>query len=125
MSRLLIDSSGWVEFFAAGKKSKEYRRYILSPQEIITPSLLLYEVYKKFARERSEAEGIFAIIQIQSRSAYIIPLDESLAIHAADISIKWRLAMADAIIYATTLKEGATLITSDHHFEGLDNVTLI
>lgn len=114
-----------MEFFAAGKKSKEYRKYILSQQEIIAPSLLIYEIYKKFARERSEAEGIFAITQIQSRCRSIIPLDEGLAIQAADISIKWKLAMADAIIYATALKETATLVTSDHHFEGLDNVTLI
>jgi predicted nucleic acid-binding protein len=33
--------------------------------------------------------------------------------------------MTDAIIYATAQRNGATLITGDHHFEGLPDVVMV
>lgn len=41
----LIDSSGWIEFFADGALSKEYSIYIKEQNQIITPTLVVYEVY--------------------------------------------------------------------------------
>jgi predicted nucleic acid-binding protein len=38
---------------------------------------------------------------------------------AADFSCEFKLAMADAIIYATARQHLATLASSDAHFEGL------
>lgn len=57
--------------------------------------------------------------------AQVVPLDESLAIEAADLSLAHGLAMADAIVYATALRQGATLVTSDADFDGLADVVLI
>lgn len=52
-------------------------------------------------------------------------MDDSLALEAADISLRQGLAMADSIIYATAIRHGARLITSDSDFKGLDNVLVI
>ena len=125
MNSYVIDSSGWLEFFSGSAKAKVYRKYILSHQSLITPTLILYEVYKKIVREKSASEGILAVTQIQAQSKHVVPLNEKLSLFAADVSLKWKLAMADSIIYATTLQEDATLVTSDHHFEGLKQVILI
>lgn len=125
MSGYVIDSSGWLEYFIGGKLCKNYFKYINSTESIWTPSLVVYEVYKKIAREKSEAEGILVITHIETQSKEIIPLDDHLALFAADVSIKHKLAMADAIIYATTLQQEATLVTSDKHFRELENVILI
>jgi len=57
--------------------------------------------------------------------ARLVPIDERLALLAARISLDRRLAMADAMIYATALVAGAHLITSDSHFQGLAEVTVI
>jgi predicted nucleic acid-binding protein len=37
----------------------------------------------------------------------------------AEISLKHTLPMADAIVYATAMKEGYSVVTSDPHFKGL------
>ena len=125
MSGFVIDSSGWLEYFVAGKKAKTYLKYIQSDKPLWTPSLVLYEVYKKITKEKSETEGLLAITQISGQSEAIIPLDEKLALFAADISLRFGLAMADAMIYATALTQEATLVTSDHHFKNLEQVILI
>jgi predicted nucleic acid-binding protein len=41
------------------------------------------------------------------------------ALPAAELSIRYKLATADAIIYATAEAHGADLLTCDRHFEGL------
>ena len=57
--------------------------------------------------------------------ARVVPLDERLAVLAARISLDRRLAMPDAMIYATALAAGAQLVTSDTHFQGFGGVTVI
>ena len=54
-----------------------------------------------------------------------MPVDESLALEAADLSLARGLAMADAIIYATAQRHGAKLVTADTDFEGLENAIVI
>ena len=90
---------------------------------INSPIKLLYEVYKKLLSVRgSSAADRFLSAALRSR---VVPIDEQLALRAARISLDRRLAMADAMIYATTLATGARLITSDTHFQGLAEVTFI
>lgn len=122
---LVIDSSGWLEYFVAGKQAKSYLKHIHSGKPIFTPALVIYEVYKKIAKEKNQTEALLAVTQIEGQSKAIVPLDERLALFAADISLRWKLAMADAIIYATALQEKAVLVTGDRHFEKLEDVILI
>ncbi|MEI6398714.1 MAG: PIN domain-containing protein [Pseudomonadota bacterium] len=49
-------------------------------------------------------------------------LTESLALLASELSQKYKLSFADAIIYATAQQEKVDLITADEHFENLPNV---
>ena len=57
--------------------------------------------------------------------ARVVPVDVSLALEAADLALTHRLAMADALIYATARHHRALLITADADFEGLAGVELI
>jgi len=86
-------------------------------------SIQLYEVYKVVRRDLSEERAIEAVAAMHR--AEVIPLDESLAIEAADLSLAHGLAMADSVVYATALRHGATLITGDADFEGLPRAVLI
>lgn len=47
---------------------------------------------------------------------------EGIALSAAEISFKHTLPMADAIAYATAVKENCPVVTSAPHFRGLENV---
>ena len=43
---IVVDSSGWIEFFTDGPKAGVYARYLQEPEEIFTPAVVVYEVYK-------------------------------------------------------------------------------
>ena len=120
---IIIDSSGWIEYFTDGPLSAEYAKYLKDFTKIVTPTIVLYEVYKKVRKERTEEDALLAV-SLLSRTS-IVPLRESTSLLAADLSLKHSLPMADAIVYATALEENCKVITSDMHFKGLVNVTLI
>jgi toxin FitB len=119
----LIDSCGWIEYFTNGPLADEYWKFLKDPSKIITPTIVLYEVYKMIRRERTEEDALFAISAM--KKTHIIQLTESIALSAADMSLKHALPMADAIVYATAMEEGGKVVTSDAHFKNLDNVVFI
>jgi len=119
----LVDSSGWLEFFTDGPLAGQYFHYLEKLQEVVVPTLVIYEVYKKIKKERSEEEALLAVAHMGR--ARIIGLDDTLAISAAEVSLKHKLALADAIVYATALQENAKLITSDVHFSQLSDVIFL
>ena len=88
--------------------------------EVLTPTIVLYEVYKLVKRERSEEEALVAISAMQRTR--IVPLSEVIALTAADLALEHGLAMADAIVYATARTENIQVVTSDADFEGLPEV---
>jgi predicted nucleic acid-binding protein len=119
----LIDSSGWIEWFSEGPQSATYAKYLRDPSQIVTPTVVIYEVYKKIKRERTEEEALLAVSLMKKTT--IVPLEESIALLAADLSLKFSLPMADAMVYATAIEKNAQLITGDAHFNNLEKVTLI
>lgn len=120
---ILVDSWGWIEFFTDGPLSENYFGYLKESKNIITPTVILYEVYKKIKKERTEEEALIAIAQMSKTK--IVPLNENIALSAADYSLKYSLPMAEAIVYATSTLENARLVTSDKHFENLPFVIFI
>lgn len=122
----IIDSSGWIEYFSNGKLANKYSKYIekIEPDKYFTPSLIIFEVYKKIRSNYSEEEAIKAIVHIQANTT-IVDIDPKIAVESADISIKEKLSLADSIIYCTSLIKNAQIITSDKHFKGKKNVIYI
>jgi len=74
-------------------------------------------------RDLSEERAVEAVSAL--RRATIVPLDASLALEAADISLELGLAMADSIVYATSRRHDATLVTGDADFQGLAGTVVI
>jgi toxin FitB len=83
----------------------------------------VYEVYKVIRRDLSEERAVEAVSAL--RRATIAPVDESLALEAADLSLSHGLAMADSFVYATARRFGATLVTGDTDFDGLSDTVVI
>ncbi len=83
----------------------------------------IYEVYKVIRRDLSEERALEAVAAL--RRATIAPVDESLALEAADLSLAQGLAMADSLVYATARRHGATLVTADADFQGLPNAVIV
>ncbi len=120
---IIMDSYGWIEYFAGGPLSDKYQKYLADPKNIITPVIVVYEVYKKIKRERGEKAALETLTHITRTN--IVPLDETLAVKATDISLDFRLPMADAIVYASGVIKNCKIVTSDPHFKGLPKVIFI
>ena len=122
---ILIDSCGWIEYFGEGPLADQYAAVIekTDKDEMVTPTIVLYEVYKKIKCTRGEEKALEAYAQISLTR--IIALTSSLSVKAADISIKNGIAMADSIVVATANDCGAQILTSDKHFKTINGVKFI
>jgi len=121
--RLLVDSSGWIEYFSSGPLAERYGSYLTRPAQLITPTVVVYEVYKKIKRERGEELALRATARLTATE--VIPLTESIALLAADVSLQYGLAMADAIVYATARDQDAQVLTSDADLKDLPGVVYL
>ncbi len=62
---IVVDSSGWVQFFADGPQADIYARYLRYPEKVVTPTVVVYEVYKKIKRERGEETAKLCVAQME------------------------------------------------------------
>ena len=120
---IVVDSSGWLEFLTDGPLADVYAGRLRKPDSVITPTIILYEVYKHAKRLRGEEGALDGVAAMQKTR--IVPLNDELALIAADLSIEHKLPMADAIILATARLYEAEVVTSDADFEGVPGVTYI
>ncbi len=116
----VVDSSAWLEYFAAGPNAVFFSMPIENTNDLIVPTLCLYEVFKRITQQRSENEALQAVAVMQQ--ARIADLDPPIALSAARISIDHQLPMADSVILATARMSSAVLWTQDSHFEKMPNV---
>ncbi|HWY27125.1 MAG TPA: type II toxin-antitoxin system VapC family toxin [Candidatus Angelobacter sp.] len=120
---LVVDSSGWIEYFGDGAKAGDFEPYLHRQDFLLVPTIVLYEVCKKLSRERGKT--IADRFVSQAFRCVVVALDEEIALVAASLSLEHRLSMADAIIYATAQTHAAQLVTGDSAFQGLPGVTIL
>ena len=120
---VVIDSSGWLEYITGDTKADLFAPYFESDARILVPVVVLYEVRKVLLR--SFPETMADVFQSNALRHEVINIDEYIAMSAATLSLRYNLAMADALICATAQQYGARLITSDAHFNGVPGVTLL
>jgi predicted nucleic acid-binding protein len=121
--KVLLDSSGWIDFFTGGPLAERYASYLSPRYQLITPTIVLYEVYKKIKRERGEETALLFAGRLSATQ--VIPLTDSIAFLAADLNLRHSLAMADAIVYATAKDQEAEVITSDSDLKDLPGVVYV
>ena len=122
---ICIDSNGWIERFADGPKSFQYNKVIdgIESEDIITPVVILYEVYTKIKKIRGEEDALEAVAALSQ--TFVVTVDRTIALEAADYSLEHDLHMADALVYASARHYSAQLYTSDSDLKGLIGVTFI
>jgi toxin FitB len=120
---VVVDSSGWIEFFTDGPKADAYARYLKNSEKVVTPAVVIYEVYKKIKRERGEEMAKLCVAQMEKTRG--VPIDQSLALRAADLSLEFSLPMADSLVLAAARVLGVELITSDTDFKNIPGVRVL
>jgi predicted nucleic acid-binding protein len=123
---VLIDSCAWIEYFGDLPLAEKYAVYIekADKKKYVTPSIVLYEVYKKIKKDVSEEKALEAVAYILAYTS-VHYLTEKTAIEAAEASLEQGLPMADAIILATARLHNAKIITGDEHFRGMQEAEFI
>ncbi len=119
----VVDSSAWIEWLIDTKTGAIVEGELPKREDWVVPTIVQMEVVKWLARERGSGE-IEHFLGFTQR-CIVVPLDTRLALSAAELSARHKLAAADAIIYATALEYDADLLTCDAHFEGLERVVLV
>lgn len=119
----LVDSSGWLEFFADGKNADFFADPITKTDELLVSTINLYEVFKRILQQRNQDDALQAVAVM--RQGIVINVDETLALQAAKFGQSLKLPLADSIIFATAQAGGATLWTQDADFKSLEGVRYI
>ncbi|MBK9007072.1 MAG: type II toxin-antitoxin system VapC family toxin [Anaerolineae bacterium] len=119
----VVDSSGWLEYFAEGKNAIFFSRAIQSVEELIVPTVCIYEVFRRMLVLRGKEDALQAVGVMSFGK--IVELDRQTALNAANLANDTKLAMADSIILATARANDAILWTQDEHFKDLDGVKYI
>lgn len=119
----LIDSSVWLEYFAAGPQAGHFAAVIEQIEHVLVPTIVLVEVTRRVIQQRDED----AALQIAAmlHQGQVVPLDAGIALSAAQVGVAHKLPLADSIIYATAKQYRATLHTMDAHFAALPGVRYV
>ena len=116
----VVDSSAWLEYFAAGPQAGRFASVIEAEEELLVPAVVLLEVTRRVMQQRGEDAALQAAALLHQ--GQVVPLDSGLALSAAKVGVEHKLPLADSIIFATALQFDATLWTMDADFEGLPRV---
>ena len=119
----VVDSSGWLEYLACGPNASFFEAALLATDELIVPSVSVFEVYKRVLVQRGEDDAIQAVALMQQGA--VVDLTSPVALVAARLSVATRLPMADSIILATARMFEATLWTQDADFAAVEGVRYV
>ena len=119
----VVDSCGWLEYFADGPNADFFAPAIEDTAHLIVPSKCILEVFKRVIQQRGEAVALQIIALMQQGD--VVELDTAMALSAAKVGFDLKLPLADSVILATALSHDATIWTQDADFEGINGVEYI
>ncbi|RLD97011.1 MAG: VapC toxin family PIN domain ribonuclease [Aquificota bacterium] len=116
----VVDSCGWLEYFANGPNAEFFAPAVEDTENLVVPTLSLYEVFKRVLQQRGEGEALQAVAVMME--GQVVDLTAEIALMAAKLSVEVKLPMADSIMLATAQAHKATLWTQDQDFEGMEGI---
>jgi len=122
----VIDTFAWIEYFAGTEQGEKARPFIESGKAI-TPSVVVAEFTDKYVREGINPNDRLRFIRNRTT---IAPLDDEIAETAGRISAERRRSVkrwgfVDSCVLATARAKGVKVVTSDDHFNGLEETIRI
>jgi predicted nucleic acid-binding protein len=120
VSRRVLDTGVWIAWFADEPLAEVFAPMISDLADVLVPAIVEFEVHR-WALRHSDEERAAAYAALLRR-AMPVPVDGPLALEAAVLAHRHRLAACDALIYATAQLAGARVVTTDADLEGLPGV---
>ena len=99
----LVDTSAWIEWLIASDVGKSVAKELPDRSQWLVPTIVQLELAKWLTRESGEdkADQVIAFTE----TCLVADLDTAIALSAADLCARRKLATADAIVHATTLAQ--------------------
>ncbi len=116
----VVDTSAWIEWLVDGPLRRQLAALMPPRERCVVPTMVQLELSKWLMRERGEDDA--DVVMAYTQKCQVWPLDTATALRAAELHREYKLATADAIVYASALLAGAQLLTCDAHFKGLPQV---
>ncbi len=119
----VVDTSAWLEYMSGSTTGQLIAAELPPRHEWLVPTIVQLEMARFLLRTAGErlAEDVAAF----SQKCIVVPLDTDMALAAAEIGLRHKLATADAIVYATAQLFEADLLTCDARFKNLDGVRYV
>lgn len=117
--RYLLDTSAILTLLE-DEEGAERVEALLREGQVLLPFLILLETYYITLQERSElvADRRYALLK-QLPATFLWSVDEPTLLTAARFKARHRLSLADALIAAFAVQQGAILVHKDPEFEVL------
>jgi len=119
----LVDSCGWLEYFADGPNAHFFMPPIEDTEHLIVPAISIFEVFKRVFQQRGEDAALQAAALMHQ--GQLVVLDERVAMHGAKHRIDHKLPLADSIVLATAHLYEALLWTQDSDFAEIAGVKYV
>ena len=116
----VVDSCGWLEYIADGPNASFFEPALADLPRLVVPSITVYEVCKRVQVQRGQTYADRAVAAMGR--GQIVHLDVEGLRLAAIASVRYKLAMADAIIWQTAQAHRAQLYTQDADFKDAPGV---
>ena len=120
----VVDSSGWIEYFADGENASVFEEPIRDVEALVVPSVSLYEVFERLLKE-SDGESLGLEVVAAMQRGEVVELDAELALEAARVAHESNLPLVDGVVLAAAREYGATVWTLAAELEALPNVRYI
>jgi predicted nucleic acid-binding protein len=101
----LVDTSAWIEWLTGSPIGVALEAELPISTEWLVPTIVQLELAKWLTREAGEdkADQVIAFTE----TCVVVDLDTAVALSAAEMCARHKLATADAVVYATALAHGA------------------
>ena len=119
----VVDSCGWLEYFSGENNADYFAPAIVDETHLIVPTICLYEVFKRMSIQRGKESALEAISWLYR--GRLVDLTDEIALAAAQISLEFKLPLADSVILATAHAHKAKLWTQDEHFKEMPDVQYV
>jgi predicted nucleic acid-binding protein len=116
----VVDSSGWLEYFADGFNAEFFAPAIEKTSELVVPTVSIFEVFKRMRQQKGNDAALKAVTAMMQ--GQVIDLDSTLVLSAAKLSGDLHIPMADSMILATAQAFDAELWTQDTDLKGIEKV---
>ena len=120
----LLDSWVWIEYFRDGPRAKDAAGYIEGNTDICISSVTVAEVFRFLLHSETKALAE-KLTSWMMRRAHLLPVSAEIAWSAAELKHQHKWGLGDALIYATTLMQKATLVTGDSDFKEVQGIVYL